>query len=92
MQSSIDFTLDLWYTIGVERNKEFQTERLVHNMNEEKIISTIKMLAMSQGSYGRLYNQLMAAKNAGSAAYDSFINEASEHCSDAVSLVMWIEG
>lgn len=61
-------------------------------MNEEKIVSTIKMLAMSQGSYGRLYNQLMDAKNSGSAAYDSFINEVSSHCSDALDMILYIEG
>jgi len=61
-------------------------------MTEEKIISTIRMLAGSQGSYGRLYETLMQAKAAHSAAYQSFINDVQRNCDDVVGLVMYIEG
>lgn len=61
-------------------------------MNEEKIISTIKMLAMSQGFYGRLYNQLMSAKEYDPDSYEAVIKDLSENCWDSCSLAMRIEG
>lgn len=61
-------------------------------MKEEQILAVIKSLASSQGSYGRMYSQLMDAKETNPNAYKEFITNLEEqNLSDAVDLVMYLE-
>ena len=58
-------------------------------MTESEVIKNIKMLAQSQGFYGRLLENLEEAK--GTIEYEEFIDGLKD-CKDAVDMVMKIEG
>jgi len=59
-------------------------------MNREQILSTFRSLAMSQGFYGRLLEQIDSADEE---ARDAFLSHLeSMNFGDAVDLVMYIEG
>ena len=58
-------------------------------MTEAQVINNIKMLAQSQGFYGRLLESLEEAK--GTIEYEEFIDSFKD-CKDAVDMVMRIEG
>lgn len=57
-------------------------------MNREQILSAIKDLAMSQGSYGRMYEFLTSGTNEAEEAL-TILEE--QNFGDAVDMVMFIE-
>lgn len=57
-------------------------------MNREQILSAIKSLAMSQGSYGRMYEFLTSGTNE---AEDALTILEEQNFGDAVDMVMFIE-
>ena len=57
-------------------------------MNREQILSTIKGLAMSQGSYGRMYEFLTSGTDE---AEDALATLEEQNFGDAVDMVMFIE-
>jgi hypothetical protein len=58
----------------------------------DDILSGIKSLARSQGSYGRLYSSLMDIKENDSDRYDDIVNELeSQKFKDIVDFVMYFE-
>ena len=60
-------------------------------MSREAIIETIENLAMSQGFYGRLLRYLEEVRNVDPDKFEDIMTEL-ETCSDAVDLIMTIEG
>lgn len=65
-------------------------------MKEKEILQTIKMLANSQGFYGRLYRDLMEMKNSDNeidnANYYECIEELEkQNFKDGVDLVLYLE-
>jgi hypothetical protein len=59
-------------------------------MDKKEIIDAIRLLAHSQGSYGRLYNALMEASEE---EMDAWFNETfAEEPKNIVDMVMMIEG
>ena len=59
-------------------------------MNKEQILATFRSLAMSQGFYGRLLEQIYSVDEE---TRDAFLSDLeSRNFNDAVDLVMWIEG
>ena len=60
-------------------------------MTREKVIETLENLAMSQGSYGRLLKYLEEVQSVDPDKFEAIMSEM-EKCSDAVSLVMMMEG
>ena len=62
-------------------------------MKREQILETIRMLAHSQGFYGRLYNHLMEMQEYDEDSYeDTMTFLESQNLKDAVDLVMMLEG
>lgn len=59
-------------------------------MKREQILETIRMLAHSQGFYGRLYNNLMEMDE--DSYEDTMTFLESQNLKDAVDLVMMLEG
>lgn len=60
-------------------------------MARETVIETLETLAMSQGCYGRLLRYLEDISYADPDRYEE-IMESLEGCTDAVDLIMTIEG
>lgn len=64
-------------------------------MTEAQILNNIKMLAQSQGFYGRLLESLEEARNSDDEevvdAYHEWVDSFKD-CTDAVDMVMRIEG
>ena len=61
-------------------------------MKMDKILETIKNLARSQGSYGRMYNDLMAIQEDNPEKYEEIVDELErQNFADAVALVMYLE-
>lgn len=60
-------------------------------MTREAVIETIETLAMSQGSYGRLLRYLEDVREVDPDKFEDIMTEL-ETCSDAVDLIMTIEG
>ena len=59
-------------------------------MNREQILATFRSLAMSQGFYGRLLEQIDSVDEE---TRDAFLSDLeSRDFKDVVDLVMWIEG
>lgn len=59
-------------------------------MNREQILATFRSLAMSQGFYGRLLDQIYSVDEE---AREAFLSDLeSRNFSGPVDLVMWIEG
>lgn len=57
-------------------------------MNREQILDAVKILAMSQGFYGRLYERLTD----GTCESDSFLDLMEEqNFGDTVDMVLWLE-
>lgn len=56
-------------------------------MTRAQVMETVKMLASSQGMYGRLYEWLQDVEVE---IYDQFMEEACK-CKDEVDFVMWFE-
>lgn len=59
-------------------------------MKREQILATFRSLAMSQGFYGRLLDQIDSVDEETREAFLSDLE--SRNFRDAVDLVMWIEG
>lgn len=59
-------------------------------MNREQILATFRSLAMSQGFYGRLLEQIYSVDEETREAFLSDLE--SRNFRDDVDLVMWIEG
>ena len=58
-------------------------------MNREQILATFRNLAMSQGFYGRLLNQIYSVDEE---TREAFLSDLESHnFKDAAELVMWIE-
>ncbi len=58
-------------------------------MNREQILNAIKDLAKSQGKYGKLYEFLTSGTDKAAVALSIL---EMQHFSDAVDMVMYIEG
>ena len=59
-------------------------------MSRTQIMSTFKVLAKSQGFYGRILSEI---NNMSDGAYDEFMEELeAQNFGDAVDLIMYIEG
>ena len=56
-------------------------------MTKAQVMGTVKMLASSQGMYGRLYEWLQDVEPE---IYDQFMEEACK-CKDAIDFIMWFE-
>ena len=56
-------------------------------MSLEQALKTIKMLAQSQGFYGRL----LCARNDDPEAFDNWLTNLAKDCKDSVDLVIAIE-
>lgn len=62
-------------------------------MKREQILEVIKSLANSQGSYGRLYNALMEAKQNDPDAYEELmVSWEAQNFSDDLDFIMFYEG
>ena len=57
-------------------------------MNRNDILRSIKMLAQSQGFYGRLYNLLTNGSDESKQILDTM---ESQNFKDTVDMIMWIE-
>lgn len=57
-------------------------------MNREEILSAIRILAMSQGCYGRLYNVL---SNGSEESEDYLLELENQNFKDIVDLILYIE-
>ena len=69
------------------------SERVIRRINEsmsrEEILSTIKNLARSQGSYGRMYQFLTS----GSEEAEDMLQDLEDQCfKDTIDMVMYLEG
>lgn len=61
-------------------------------MKREKIMETFRQLAKSQGSYGRLYENLKYLKTESPSDYNKYMEQLEgENFKDAVDLVIWLE-
>ena len=59
----------------------------------EDCLDTIKMLASSQGFYGRMLNTLMDMKKNDSEAYQTVVSEwESQGFTDSLDFILYIEG
>ena len=68
-------------------------ERVIRRINEsmsrEEILSAIKNLARSQGSYGRMYQFLTS----GSEEAEDMLQDLEDQCfKDTIDMVMYLEG
>lgn len=62
-------------------------------MKMNEILDVIRMLASSQGSYGRMYDSIMELKAYDPIGYDELVEELeSKNFSDAVDFIMFVEG
>ena len=69
------------------------SERVIRRINEsmsrEEILSAIKNLARSQGSYGRMYQFLTS----GSEEAEDILQDLEDQCfTDTIDMVMYLEG
>lgn len=69
------------------------SERVIRRINEsmsrEEILSAIKNLARSQGSYGRMYQFLTS----GSDEAEDILQDLEDQCfKDTIDMVMYLEG
>ena len=69
------------------------SERVIRRINEsmsrEEILSAIKNLARSQGSYGRMYQFLTS----GSEEAEDMLQDLEDQCfTDTIDMVMYLEG
>ena len=69
------------------------SERVIRRINEsmsrEEILSAIKNLARSQGSYGRMYQFLTS----GSEEAEDMLQDLEDQCfKDTIDMVMYLEG
>ena len=69
------------------------SERVIRRINEsmsrEEILSAIKNLARSQGSYGRMYQFLTS----GSEEAEDILQDLEDQCfKDTIDMVMYLEG
>ena len=63
--------------------------RINESMSREEIISSIKNLARSQGSYGRMYQFLTS----GSEEAEDMLQDLEDQCfKDTIDMVMYLEG
>lgn len=60
-------------------------------MSRECVIETIENLAMSQGFYGRLLRYLEELQDANPGMFEDVMARL-ESCSDAVDMIMMVEG
>jgi hypothetical protein len=61
-------------------------------MSRDQILQEIKSLAMSQGSYGRLYHQLMVMKDQEEDAYEECMTTLeNQNFKDALDMVYYFE-
>ena len=63
--------------------------RINESMSREEILSSIKNLARSQGSYGRMYQFLTS----GSEEAEDMLQDLEDECfKDTIDMVMYLEG
>ena len=63
--------------------------RINESMSREEILSTIKNLSRSQGSYGRMYQFLTS----GSDEAEDMLQDLEDQCfKDTIDMVMYLEG
>ena len=63
--------------------------RINESMSREEILSAIKNLARSQGSYGRMYQFLTS----GSEEAEDILQDLEDQCfKDTIDMVMYLEG
>ena len=63
--------------------------RINESMSREEILSSIKNLARSQGSYGRMYQFLTS----GSEEAEDMLQDLEDQCfKDTIDMVMYLEG
>lgn len=63
--------------------------RINESMSREEILSTIKNLSRSQGSYGRMYQFLTS----GSEEAENMLQDLEDQCfKDTIDMVMYLEG
>ena len=63
--------------------------RINESMSREEILSAIKNLARSQGSYGRMYQFLTS----GSEEAEYMLQDLEDQCfTDTIDMVMYLEG
>ena len=63
--------------------------RINESMSREEILSTIKNLSRSQGSYGRMYQFLTS----GSDEAEDMLQDLEDQCfTDTIDMVMYLEG
>ena len=63
--------------------------RINESMSREEILSAIKNLARSQGSYGRMYQFLTS----GSEEAEDMLQDLEDQCfTDTIDMVMYLEG
>ena len=63
--------------------------RINESMSREEILSTIKNLSRSQGSYGRMYQFLTS----GSEEAEDMLQDLEDQCfTDTIDMVMYLEG
>ena len=63
--------------------------RINESMSREEILSAIKNLARSQGSYGRMYQFLTS----GSEEAEDMLQDLEDQCfKDTIDMVMYLEG
>ena len=61
-------------------------------MKMNQILGTIKMLAQSQGFYGRLYRDLMTIRDNNQERYGAIVRELeAQKFGDAVDMVLYFE-
>lgn len=62
-------------------------------MKINEILSLIRLLAMSQGFYGRLYNDIMELKSYDPMGYNYFVEELeARNFKDKFDFIMFVEG
>lgn len=83
-------TIQLFYLILHRENETRNTNHLnIIIMSKQEILDNILMLSRSQGSYGRLYEQLTAGTEESEEALNML---KSQNFGDVVDMVLFIEG
>lgn len=59
---------------------------------EQAVLSYMRTLAQSCGTYGRLLHAIEYAKEFYPEDYEEFMDGATKHCRDIVDFVTWYEG
>lgn len=60
-------------------------------MKEKEILKNLKILSESQGSYKRLYDQLIYLKENNTYYYTNLMSMLEKNCNDIIDLIIYIE-